>query len=134
MYQVYPRSFADSNGDGVGDLAGLIGRLDHLAGGPNSLGVDAVWLSPIYPSPMLDGGYDVSDYAAIDPVFGTLADFDRLVEACHRRGTRLILDLVMNHTSSQHPWFVQSRQSTSGPFADFYLWREPSGWAVDGQP
>src|SRR5450755_361058 len=80
VYQVYPRSFADSNGDGVGDLAGLIDHLDHLAGGPNSLGVDAIWLSPIYPSPMLDGGYDVMDYTAVDPVFGTLADFDRLIE------------------------------------------------------
>jgi alpha-glucosidase len=134
VYQVYPRSFADSNGDGVGDLAGLIEHLDHLAGGPDSLGVDALWLSPIYPSPMLDGGYDVSDYTTIDPVFGTPADFDRLVEACHARGVRLILDLVMNHTSSQHPWFVESRQSASGPFADFYLWRDPSGWTADGQP
>ena len=134
VYQVYPRSFADSNGDGVGDLAGLIEHLDHLAGGPDSLGVDAIWLSPIYPSPMLDGGYDVSDYTAVDPVFGTLADVDRLIEECHRRGTRVILDLVMNHTSSQHPWFVQSRQSASGPFADFYLWRDPSGWTADGQP
>ena len=134
VYQVYPRSFADSNGDGVGDLAGLIEHLDHLAGGPDSLGVDAIWLSPIYPSPMLDGGYDVSDYTTVDSVFGMLADFDRLVEACHRWGSRVILDLVMNHTSSQHPWFVQLRQSASGPFADFYLWRDPAGWSADGPP
>jgi alpha-glucosidase len=134
VYQVYPRSFADSNGDGVGDLAGLIDHLDHLAGGPNSLGVDAIWLSPIYPSPMLDGGYDVTDHTAVDPVFGTLADLDRLIEECHRRGIRVILDLVMNHTSSLHPWFGQSRQSTTGPFADFYLWRDPSGRDEDGQP
>ena len=134
VYQVYPRSFADSNGDGVGDLPGLIDHLDHLAGGPDSLGVDAIWLSPIYPSPMLDGGYDVMDYTAVDPVFGTLADFDRLVEECHRRGIRVILDLVMNHTSDLHPWFVQSRESRTGPFADFYLWRDPSGWDDDGRP
>ena len=134
VYQVYPRSFADSNGDGVGDLPGLIDRLDHLAGGPDSLGVDAIWLSPIYPSPMLDGGYDVMDYTSVDPVFGTLADFDRLIDGCHRRGIRVILDLVMNHTSDQHPWFVESRQSRTGPFADFYLWRDPSGWDADGRP
>ena len=134
VYQVYPRSFADSNGDGVGDLPGLIDRLDHLAGGPDSLGVDALWLSPIYPSPMLDGGYDVMDYTAVDPVFGTLADFDRLVAESHRRGLRVILDLVMNHTSNEHPWFVASRQSRTGPFADFYLWRDPSGWDADGRP
>ncbi len=134
VYQVYPRSFADSNGDGIGDLAGIIDHLDHLAGGPDSLGVDAIWLSPIYPSPMLDGGYDVSDYRTVDPVFGTLADFDRLIEACHRRGLRVILDLVMNHTSSQHRWFVQSREASSGPFADYYLWGDPSGWDDAGQP
>ena len=134
VYQVYPRSFADSNGDGIGDLQGLIDHLDHLAGGPDSLGVDALWLSPIYPSPMLDGGYDVMDYAGIDPVFGTLADFDRLVEGCHRRGIRVVLDLVMNHTSDQHPWFVQSRRSRTGPFADHYLWGDPSGWDADGRP
>jgi len=134
VYQVYPRSFADSDGDGVGDLPGLIDHLDHLAGGPDSLGVDALWLSPIYPSPMLDGGYDVMDYTAVDPVFGTMADLDRLIEECHRRRIRVILDLVMNHTSNQHPWFVQSRQSTTGPFADFYLWRDPSGWDRSGRP
>jgi len=134
VYQVYPRSFADSNGDGIGDLPGLIDHLDHLAGGPDSLGVDALWLSPIYPSPMLDGGYDVMDYTAIDPVFGTMDDFDRLVEGCHRRGIRLVLDLVMNHTSDQHPWFVRSRESRTGPFADFYLWRDPSGRDADGRP
>jgi alpha-glucosidase len=134
VYQVYPRSFADSNGDGVGDLAGIIGHLDHLAGGPDSLGVDALWLSPIYPSPMLDGGYDITDYTTVDPVFGTLADLDRLIEECHRRGIRVVLDLVMNHTSDQHPWFVQSRASKTGPFSDFYLWRDPSGWDADGRP
>ncbi len=134
VYQVYPRSFADSDGDGVGDLPGLIDHLDHLAGGADSLGVDALWLSPIYPSPMLDGGYDVMDYTSVDSVFGTLADFDRLIEACHRRGIRVILDLVMNHTSDLHPWFVESRRSRTGRHADFYLWRDPSGWDRDGQP
>jgi alpha-glucosidase len=134
VYQVYPRSFADSNGDGVGDISGLIHHLDHFAGGADSLGVDAIWLSPIYPSPMLDGGYDVTDHAGVDPLFGTLADLDRLIEACHRRRVRVILDLVMNHTSNLHPWFVESRQSRTGPFADFFLWRDPSGWDPDGRP
>ena len=101
---------------------------------PDSLGVDAIWLSPIYPSPMLDGGYDVMDHTAVDPVFGTLADLDRLIEECHRRRIRVILDLVMNHTSDLHPWFVQSRQSRTGPFADYFLWRDPSGWDRDGRP
>ena len=130
VYQVYPRSFADSTGDGVGDLPGLIERLDHLNDGTEqSLGVDAIWLSPIYPSPGLDVGYDVSDHAAIDPVFGTLEDFDRLIEEAHRRGIRVILDLVMNHTSSVHPWFVESRASRTGPRADWYIWRDPpAGW------
>ena len=134
VYQVYPRSFADSNGDGIGDLPGLLDHLDHLAGGADSLGVDAIWLSPIYPSPMLDGGYDVTDHTAVDPVFGTLADLDRLVAECHRRRIRVILDLVMNHTSNLHPWFVESRQSRNGPYADFFLWRDPSGWDLEGRP
>lgn len=134
VYQVYPRSFADSNGDGVGDLAGLTAHLDHLAGAPDSLGVDAIWLSPIFVSPMLDGGYDISDYTAIDPVFGTMADFDRLVEESHRRGLKVLLDLVMNHTSDQHAWFQASRESRDGPYADFYLWKDPAGWDTDGNP
>ena len=108
VYQIYPRSFADSNGDGVGDLRGIIQRLDHLS----RLGVDVVWLSPIYASPHADNGYDISDYRAIDPVFGTLADFDELVAALHARGIRLVMDLVVNHTSDEHPWFVES---ASGP-------------------
>ena len=132
VYQIYPRSFADSDGDGTGDLRGIIEHLDRL--GPNGLGVDAIWLSPIYPSPGKDVGYDVSDHASIDPRFGTDADFDALVEAAHAAGLRVILDLVMNHTSDEHPWFVASRSSREGPFADWYLWRDPSGWDQDGRP
>ena len=132
VYQVYPRSFADSDGDGMGDLAGIIDRLDHL--GPDGLDVDAIWLSPIYPSPGLDVGYDVSDHERVDPRFGTEADFDRLVAEAHRRGIRVILDLVMNHTSDRHAWFEASRQSRDGPYADWYLWRDPAGTDARGRP
>src|SRR6478735_4613625 len=107
VYQVYPRSFADSDGDGIGDLRGLIDRLDHLA----LLGVDVVWLSPVYRSPQDDNGYDISDYQDIDPTFGTLADVDELIEQAHARGIRIVMDLVVNHTSDEHPWFVESRSS-----------------------
>ena len=125
VYQVYPRSFADSNDDGFGDLPGLIDRLDYLNDGTErSLGIDAIWLSPIHPSPGFDVGYDVADYDAIDPIFGTLDDFDRLVAEAHRRGIRLMLDLVMNHTSSEHSWFEQSRRDPNGPYGDWYLWRD----------
>ena len=127
IYQIYPRSFQDTNGDGVGDLAGITARLDHLAW----LGVDALWVSPIYPSPMADFGYDVSDYCAIDPLFGTMADFDRLVAEAHARGLKVILDFVPNHTSDQHPWFQESRSSRDNPKRDWYLWREPK---PDGAP
>jgi alpha-glucosidase len=132
VYQIYPRSFADSDGDGTGDLAGIIDHLDHL--GPDGLDVDAIWLSPIYPSPGRDIGYDVSDHAAIDPRFGTEADFDRLVNEAHRRGLRVVLDLVMNHTSDEHPWFAASRAGRDGPFADWYIWRDPSGVDASGRP
>ena len=125
VYQVYPRSFADTNGDGVGDLAGIIDHLDHLNGRPDSLGVDAIWLSPINPSPDYDFGYDVADYVAVDPRFGTLQDFDRLVAGAHARGIRVVLDLVFNHTSHLHPWFQASRSDARGPFGDWYLWRDP---------
>ena len=118
-YQIYPRSFQDSDGDGVGDLRGIIGRLDHL----QWLGVDVIWLSPVYPSPQADGGYDVSDYRDIDPLFGTLADFRDLLDAVHERGMRLLMDIVVNHTSDEHPWFVESRSSTDNPRRDWYHWR-----------
>jgi alpha-glucosidase len=120
IYQIYPRSFADSNGDGIGDLPGITGKLDYLA----DLGVDAIWLSPINPSPDKDFGYDVSDYKGIDPKYGTLTDFDDLVKQAHERKIRVILDLVMNHTSDQHPWFVESRSSKNNPKRDWYLWRD----------
>ena len=127
VYQVYPRSFADTSGDGTGDLAGITGRLDYLAW----LGVDAVWISPIFRSPMADFGYDVADYCDIDPLFGTLDDFDRLVEDAHAHGLKIILDFVPNHTSDRHPWFVESRSSRDNPKRDWYLWREPK---PDGSP
>lgn len=127
IYQIYPRSFSDSNQDGIGDINGITARLDYLA----DLGVDALWLSPIYPSPDVDFGYDVSDYTAIDPRFGTMADFDRLVNEAHTRGIRIILDLVLNHTSNQHPWFQQSRLSRDNPYRDYYIWRNP---APGGRP
>ena len=122
VYQIYPRSFQDTDGDGVGDLAGIERRLDHIA----ALGVDAVWLSPIYPSPMADFGYDVADYCDVDPLFGTMADFDRLLAAAHERGLRLLLDFVPNHTSDSHAWFVASRSSREDPKRDWYIWRDPA--------
>jgi alpha-glucosidase len=127
IYQVYPRSFQDSDGDGIGDLEGIRRRLDYVAW----LGIDAVWISPFYPSPMVDFGYDISDYTEVDRRFGGLADFDRLVTEAHQRNLRIILDLVPNHTSDQHPWFRDSRSSRSGERRDWYLWRDP---APDGGP
>ncbi len=127
IYQVYPRSFQDSNADGVGDLPGIERRLDYLV----QLGITAVWISPFYPSPMADFGYDVADYTAVDPLFGTLADFDSLLAAIHARGLKLILDFVPNHTSDRHPWFLASRSARTDPKRDWYLWRDP---ASDGGP
>jgi alpha-glucosidase len=121
IYQVYPRSFQDSSSDGVGDLRGIEQRLDHL----HWLGVDAIWLSPIFPSPMADFGYDVADYTDIDPLFGTLADLDALLAAVHSRGMRLLLDFVPNHTSDRHPWFLDARSSRSAEHRDWYIWRDP---------
>jgi alpha-glucosidase len=122
IYQVYPRSFQDTDGDGIGDLPGIVARLDHLAW----LGVDAVWLSPIFRSPMADFGYDISDYRDIEPVFGSLADLDRLIDAAHRREIRVLLDYVPNHTSDQHPWFLDSRSSRHSRKRDWYVWADPA--------
>jgi len=133
IYQVYPRSFADDNQDGLGDLRGITAYLDYLAG----LGVSALWLSPFYPTPDRDFGYDISDYTDVDPRFGTLADFDELVAQAHRRGIRIVLDLVLNHTSDRHPWFHESRSSRDNPKADWYIWKDaiPNNWqAVFGGP
>lgn len=127
VYQIYPRSFQDSDGNGIGDLTGIVARLDYLTW----LGVDAIWLSPIYPSPMADFGYDVSDYVDIDPMFGTLADFDHLIAEAHRRGLKVIMDYVPNHTSHLHPWFVESRGARTSDKRDWYIWRDP---AADGGP
>jgi oligo-1,6-glucosidase len=125
VYQIYPRSFADSDGDGIGDLGGIRAHLDHL----EALGAGILWLSPIYPSPQDDNGYDISDYRDIDPTFGTLAGFDELLADLHARGMRLIMDLVVNHTSDEHPWFVESRSSKDNPKRDWYWWRkEPNNW------
>ncbi len=130
LYQIYPRSFADSNGDGIGDIPGIIGKLDYL----ESLGVKGIWLSPINTSPMYDFGYDVSDYRGIDPVFGTIKDFDRLIAEAHSRGIGVIMDLVMNHTSHLHPWFLESRSSRNNEKRDWYIWhpgkrgKAPNNW------
>jgi oligo-1,6-glucosidase len=131
VYQIYPRSFCDSNGDGVGDLRGIISKLDYL----KDLGIDVVWLSPVYKSPNDDNGYDISDYRAIMDEFGTLADWEELLAGMHARGIKLVMDLVVNHTSDEHPWFVESRKSVDNPYRDYYIWRppkdgrEPNNWA-----
>ena len=132
VYQIYPRSFRDSNGDGIGDLRGIIQKLDHL----QQLGIDVVWLSPVYQSPNDDNGYDISDYQNIMDEFGTLADWEALLAGMHQRGIKLIMDLVVNHTSDEHPWFVEARKSKDNPYRDYYIWRpgkdgkEPNNWAA----
>jgi len=127
IYQIYPRSFQDSNGDGIGDLAGIIHRLDHIA----DLGVDAIWISPFFRSPMLDFGYDVSDYRDVDPMFGTLGDFDALIHRAHELGLKVLIDLVLSHTSNQHAWFQESQSSRDNPKADWYVWADAK---PDGSP
>lgn len=129
VYQVYPRSFQDSDGDGIGDVPGIISRLDYL----QQLGIDVLWLSPIYTSPQDDNGYDISDYQDIDPTFGTLADVDELITQAHTRGIRVVMDLVVNHTSDEHPWFVESRSSKDNPKRDWYWWRGPREGHTPGQ-
>lgn len=130
VYQIYPRSFADSNGDGIGDLRGIIGKLDYL----QELGVDIIWLNPVYKSPNDDYGYDISDYQDINPDFGTMADFEELLDQAHRRNMRVVMDLVVNQTSDEHPWFVESRSAKDSPKRDYYIWRpgkngkEPNNW------
>ena len=130
IYQIYPRSYQDSNGDGIGDLPGIMRRLDYVA----SLNVEAVWLSPIFPSPMHDFGYDVANYTDIHPMFGSLADFDQLLDAAHSRGLKLILDLVPNHTSDEHAWFVESRSSRDNPKRDWYIWQDPAPGSAPDRP
>jgi glycosidase len=139
IYQIYPRSFFDTNGDGVGDLPGITRHLDYLAG---TLGVDAIWISPFYPSPMADFGYDVASYTDVDPIFGTLADFDTLIAEAHARGVAVIIDWVPNHSSEQHPWFLESRASRENPRRDWYIWADgraegvpPNNWlSIFGGP
>jgi len=123
FYQIYPRSFADGNGDGIGDFQGMIQRLGYL----QDLGIDALWLSPHFPSPQFDCGYDISDYTSVAPEYGTLDDFQRFLEGAHQRGIRVILDLVLNHTSHQHPWFIESKSSRDNPKRDWYIWRGRGG-------
>lgn len=121
VYQIYPRSFCDSNGDGIGDLNGITGKLDYL----KELGADVIWLSPVYESPNDDNGYDISDYQAVMKDFGTMADFDRMLEEIHARGMKLVMDLVVNHTSDEHPWFQESRKGKDNPYRDYYIWKKP---------
>ncbi|MDR2654684.1 MAG: alpha-glucosidase [Oscillospiraceae bacterium] len=130
VYQIYPKSFCDSNGDGIGDIPGIISKLDYL----KNLGIDVLWLSPVYKSPGFDGGYDISDYLNIDPAFGSMGDFRRLLEEVHSRGAKLIMDLVVNHSSNEHPWFIESCKSKDSPYRDYYIWRDgknggpPNNW------
>ena len=127
IYEIYPRSFQDSDGDGIGDVKGITQRLDYL----KELGIDCIWITPMYPSPGIDYGYDISDYTALDPAYGTMADFDRLVSEAKQRGIHVLMDYVINHTSDQHPWFLASRSSRDNPKRDWYVWRDP---APDGEP
>ena len=130
VYQIYPRSFKDSNGDGIGDLNGITEKMDYL----KELGIDVIWLSPVYESPNDDNGYDISNYQEIMKDFGTMEDYDRMLSAAHERGIKIVMDLVVNHTSDEHPWFVESRKSRNNPYREYYIWREgkdgkePNNW------
>lgn len=132
VYQIYPRSFMDSNGDGIGDLNGITEKLEYL----KELGIDVIWLSPVYQSPNDDNGYDISDYQAIMEEFGTMEDYDRMLARAHELGIKIMMDLVVNHTSDEHAWFVESRKSVDNPYRDFYIWRkgkdgkEPNNWGL----
>ena len=126
IYQVYPRSFCDSDGDGIGDLRGLISKLDYI----KHLGVDAIWLSPVFKSPQDDNGYDISDYQDIDPTFGSMADMKELLDQANARGIKILVDMVLNHTSDEHPWFIEARKSRDNPKHDWYVWRD----GVPGTP
>ena len=123
VYQIYPRSFKDTSGNGVGDLRGIIEKLDYL----KELGIDVIWLSPVYKSPMDDNGYDISDYQDIAPEFGTMEDMDELIAEANKRGIKLVMDLVVNHTSDEHPWFIESRKSKDNPYRDYYIWMKGRG-------
>ena len=125
IYQIYPKSFCDSGSKGTGDIQGIISKLDYL----KLLGIDAIWLTPVYQSPMIDNGYDISDYYAINPDFGTMADFEQLLEQAHQRGIRIIMDIVVNHTSTEHHWFQSALGDKNSPYRDYYIWRDP----VDGE-
>ena len=130
VYQVYPRSFNDANGDGIGDLKGITEKLPYLA----KLGINVIWLSPVFDSPNVDNGYDISDYFAIMSDFGTMEDFDEMLETAHKHGIKILMDLVANHTSDEHPWFKESRSSKDNPYRDYYIWRDPKGFDEDGNP
>ena len=123
FYQIYPRSFKDSNGDGIGDIQGIISKIDYIS----SLGIDAIWFSPLYASPNADYGYDISDYTAINPEYGTMEDFEQMVSLLHERGIKVIMDLVINHTSDKHKWFESARQSKDSPYRDYYYWADGRG-------
>ncbi len=129
IYEIYPRSFQDSDGDGVGDIKGITSRLDYL----HDLGIDAIWITPMYPSPGIDYGYDISDYTAIDPLYGSMADFDNLVAEAKKRDIRVIMDYVINHTSDQHKWFLESRSSRDNPKRDWYVWHDGKGRNRNGK-
>jgi len=130
VYQVYPRSFNDANGDGIGDLKGITEKLPYLA----KLGINVIWLSPVFDSPNVDNGYDISDYFAIMSDFGTMEDFDEMLETAHKHGIKILMDLVANHTSDEHPWFKESRSSKDSPYRDYYIWKDPKGFDEDGNP